>query len=171
MNESIVLTIVCEDRPGIVESLSDVLEAHDGNWTESSMHSLAGQFAGILLAYVPAKEVDSFLQALQELESKGLHIVAKRSSFGHSQDGVREFTLGLVGQDRPGIVHDITAILNQHQVNVLELDTECQSASMSGENLFLANARLLIPDKTSIESLRRELEDLANELMVDINLD
>jgi glycine cleavage system regulatory protein len=42
---------------------------------------------------------------------------------------------------------------------------------MSGEHLFLANARLLIPANASIESLRLELEDLANELMVDINLD
>jgi glycine cleavage system regulatory protein len=170
MNESIVLTIVCEDRPGIVECLSNVLEAHDGNWTESSMLSLAGQFAGILLARVPSGEVDALVQELQGLESQGMHIVAQRSAGVKSNDVVREFTLELVGQDRPGIVHDITSILNQHQINVLELDTECQSASMSGEKLFLANARLLIPASASVDALRQELEDLANELMVDINL-
>ena len=83
---------------------------------------------------------------------------------------MREVTLELVGQDRPGIVHDISEILTRHGVNVQELDTECQSASMSGEMLFLAKARMQIPADTSIERLRRELEDLANELMVDIKL-
>jgi glycine cleavage system regulatory protein len=84
---------------------------------------------------------------------------------------MREFTLDLVGQDRPGIVHDISEILARHHVNVQELDTECQSASMSGEMLFLAKARLLVPAQTSIGQLRRDLENLANELMVDITLD
>jgi glycine cleavage system regulatory protein len=169
MNASVVLTIVCDDRPGIVEALSEVLQNHHGNWAESSMLSLAGKFAGILLASLPSEE--SFLQALQGLQSKGMHIVAQRTSQQQSPVAVREFTLDLVGQDRPGIVHDISEILARHHVNVQELDTECQSASMSGETLFLAKARLLVPAQTSIGQLRRDLESLANELMVDITLD
>ena len=43
---SIVLTVVADDHPGIVEDLSDALATHDGNWTESSMMTLAGKFAG-----------------------------------------------------------------------------------------------------------------------------
>jgi glycine cleavage system regulatory protein len=171
MNASVVLTIVCDDRPGIVEALSKVLQDHDGNWTESSMLSLAGKFAGILLASLPPQQVGSFLQALQGMQSEGMHIVAQRSSEQRSPGAMREFTLDLVGQDRPGIVHDISEILARHHVNVQELDTECQSASMSGEMLFLAKARLLVPAQTSIGQLRRDLENLANELMVDITLD
>ena len=76
-----------------------------------------------------------------------------------------------MGQDHPGIVHDITRILAGHDVNVLELETHCQSASMSGENLFLAHARLMIPADASLEDLQDELEKLANELMVDIKIE
>jgi glycine cleavage system regulatory protein len=171
MNASVVLTIVSDDRPGIVEALSQVLQDHGGNWAESSMLSLAGKFAGILLASLPEQRVESFMQALQGLQSKGLHIVAQRTSEQQSPGAMREFTLDLVGQDRPGIVHDISEILARHNVNVQELETECQSASMSGEMLFLAKARLLVPAQTSIGQLRRDLENLANELMVDITLD
>lgn len=170
MTSSVVLTIVSDDRPGIVESLSQVLENHGGNWTESSMLSLAGKFAGILLANVPPERAEAFLDALRLLESDGMQIVAQRSSADSMSKDMREVTLDLVGQDRPGIVHDISEILTRHGVNVQELDTECQSASMSGEMLFLAKARMQIPPDTSIERLRRELEDLANELMVDIKL-
>jgi len=171
MSSSVLLTIVCDDRPGIIENLSKVLEAHGGNWTNSSMLSLAGKFAGILLADVPENQVSDFLLVLQSLQSEGMQIVAQRTGDESQQQGVREFTLDLVGQDRPGIVHDISEILTHHQVNVQQLETECQSASMSGESLFLAKARMQVPPGASIEQLRQELEALANELMVDIKLD
>ncbi len=171
MSTSIVLTVVSEDHPGIVETLSELLAEHGGNWTESSMLSMAGQFAGILLASVPDQQAEAFVEGLAKLESEGMQIVAKRSGSVPAPVAEREFTLDLVGQDRPGIVHDITRILAKHRVNLQELETHCQSASMSGENLFLAHARLLIPADASIDDLKDELEDLANELMVDIKLE
>lgn len=171
MSESVVLTIVSDDRPGIVETLSQLLEDHGGNWAESSMLSLAGKFAGILLADVPADQVDAFISGLQALETGGMHIAAHRTSAQAQETETQEFVLDLVGQDRPGIVHDISEILTRHHVNVQELNTQCQSASMSGEILFLAKARIRVPQGVSIGRLRSDLEDLANELMVDITLD
>lgn len=171
MNTSIVLTVVADDQPGIVEELSDALATHGGNWTESSMMTLAGKFAGILLAEVPEERADSFLRVLESLEIGGMEIVAQRSDAPARPEGTREFSIELVGQDHPGIVHDITAVLAHLGVNVLELETTVQSASMSGESLFIAHARILVPDDVPLEQLRGEMEELANELMVDIELE
>ncbi len=171
MNALIVLTVISDDRPGIVEMLSNTLAEHQGNWIESSMLSLAGKFAGILQASVPETHVDALIADLLALQSSGLQIIAERSFASENIDDAREFSLELIGQDRPGIVRDITRILAKHGVNVVELDTECQSASMSGEMLFMANARLIVPPEASMELLQEELETLANELMVDINLE
>jgi glycine cleavage system regulatory protein len=171
MNTSIVLTVIADDQPGIVEELSDALATHGGNWTESSMMTLAGKFAGILLAEVPEERADSFLRVLESLEIGGMEIVAQRSDAPARPEGTREFSIELVGQDHPGIVHDITAVLARLGVNVLELETTVQSASMSGESLFIAHARILVPDDVPLEQLRDEMEDLANELMVDIELE
>jgi glycine cleavage system regulatory protein len=171
MNSSIVLTVVSDDHPGIVEALSQVLAEHGGNWAESNMMSLAGKFAGILLANLPAGRADAFMSDLAKLESDGLQIMAQRSGGSAAPQRMREFTLELVGQDHPGIVHDITQALARHKINVQELETRCESASMSGEKLFIANARLLIPDALPVDRIQDELESLANELMVDIKLE
>jgi glycine cleavage system regulatory protein len=171
MSTSIVLTVVSDDHPGIVEALSEVIADHGGNWTESSMMSLAGKFAGILLVQVTTERVDDFISALEALESRGMQIVAQRSDSVSSGDEAREYSIDLVGQDHPGIVHDITEVLAKHGVNVQELETTVQSASMSGESLFMAHASLCVPAQADLEKLQDELEELANELMVDIELE
>jgi glycine cleavage system regulatory protein len=171
MSTSIVLTVVADDQPGIVEDLSDALATHGGNWTESSMMTLAGKFAGILLAELPEERADSFLLVLDSLEAGGMQIIAQRSDLPARPEGAREYSIELVGQDHPGIVHDITQVLAGHGVNVLELETTVQGASMSGERLFIAHARIAVPETLVLDELRDQLEDLANELMVDIELD
>ena len=62
-------------------------------------------------------------------------------------------------------------MLAKHAINVQELETTVQSASMSGESLFIAHANILVPAEAEIEKLQDKLEALANDLMVDIELD
>jgi len=168
---SIVLTVIADDQPGIVEDISDALATHDGNWTESSMMTLAGKFAGILLAEVPEERADSFLNVLDSLEAGGMEIVAQRSDAPARPEHGKDFTIDLVGQDHPGIVHEITEVLASLNINVQELETTVQSASMSGESLFMAHARIRVPEDVSPDRLQDEMEALANELMVDITLE
>jgi len=171
MNTSIVLTILADDHPGIIKTVSSVLHKHGGSWTQSSMSSLAGQFAGILLATVPTANSIACRDELLALESHGLHIVAHIGEQAPSSEETRECVLDLVGNDRQGIVHDITKVLAAHNVNVRELETLVEAASMAGGELFRARAELLVPVTTDIDLLEKELENLANDLMVDIRLE
>lgn len=171
MNTSIVLTILAEDHPGIIKTVSSVLYKHGGSWTQSNMSSLAGQFAGILLASVPRANSVACREELLGLESRGLQIVANICDPAPTAHETRECVLDLVGNDRQGIVHDITRVLASHNVNVRELETLVEPASMAGGELFRARAELLVPTSTDIDRLERDLEDLANDLMVNIHLE
>lgn len=169
MNTSIVLTVIADDHPGIIETVSKALSNHGGNWTQSSMSSLAGQFAGILLASVPSDRTEACLAELRGLESKGLQIIAHVSGEKADSGKTQEYILELVGNDRPGIVRDITSVLARHKVSVIDLETSVEGASMGGGELFKARAQLLVPESGDIFALEGELEDIANDLMVDIN--
>ncbi len=171
MNTSIVLTVIADDQPGIIETVSKALKKHDGNWTQSNMSSLAGQFAGILLASVPADKTDACIAELRALESEGLQIMVRASADAPQAENAYEFSMELVGNDHPGIVHDITRVLAAHMVSVIDLETSVESASMGGGELFKASARLLVPESSDIYVLENELEELANDLMVDIHLE
>ncbi len=168
MHTSIVLTVMADDRPGIIKTVSAVLTDHGGNWTQSSMSSLAGQFAGILLVSMPSENTEACIAELQDLESKGLRIIAHVCSGPVEEEKSNTYILNLVGNDRPGIVHEITTLLAKHKVSVHQFETAVESAAMGGADLFKATAQLLIPDSADIDQIENELEDLANDLMVDI---
>lgn len=54
MSESLVITMVAADRPGLVESVAACVADHGGNWVESRMARLAGHFAGVARVTVTA---------------------------------------------------------------------------------------------------------------------
>jgi len=167
----LVVTVSGPDRPGLVETLSEAVANHRGSWLESRMARLAGHFVGVLRVSVPEEQVNALARALQSLEPESLKISVARTELEPSASDARELRLEILGSDRPGIVHDISQALADRDINVDELRTEIMSAPMSGELLFLANAELLVPAGLDLELLRKDLEALAHELMVDIDLD
>ena len=171
MKTSIVLTIIADDQPGIIKTVSEALYQHDGSWSQSSMSSLAGQFAGILRATVPTEKAAACVKQLESLEASGIRVIAHISEELPASNDSHKYVLDLVGNNRTGIVHDITTILTNHGVSVHKLETSVESASMGGGNLFKASAQLLVPLSADIDVLVSELEEMANELMVDIRLE
>jgi glycine cleavage system regulatory protein len=77
-------------------------------------------------------------------------------------------SLEVVGQDRPGIVREITHALSGRGINVEELATECVSAPMSGEPLFQAKAKILVPANVALDKLRQTLEGVLEGLTVEL---
>jgi glycine cleavage system regulatory protein len=167
----LVLTVIARDKPGIVEVLSQAVASHGANWLGSRMARLAGEFAGIVEVSVPEGAADALGEALAALSSAGLRVQVARSSAGEPGGPSRSLCLDLVGNDRPGIVREISQALARRGVNVDELVTGCESAAMSGVVLFRASARLRVPGSVTVEELSEELERIAADLMVDLKLD
>jgi len=168
---SLVLTVLGEDRPGLVESLAYIITAHEGNWLESRMAHVAAQFAGILRVSVPDAQAAGLISALQELASHGLQVVVAQSTTDEPARDARWLTLDLVGHDHLGIIRDLAHALAQRSINIDELQTEYTSAPMTGGMLFKATARLRVPLEVTVAELQRTLDRLAHDLMVDITLE
>lgn len=169
---SLVVTLVGPDRPGLVGIVSDVVREHGGNWRESRMSHLAGQFAGIILVDVPDSEIEALVDGLKGLHGQGLKIVTEvdtateaAAPFGILWD------LSVIGNDRPGIVREVTRVLTAHDVNVEELTSECTEAPHGGGQIFRASVRLRIPAGLSSALLQDELENIATDLMIDFSQD
>lgn len=166
---SLILTVIGDDRPGLVGELSTAISAHQGNWLESSMAQLAGKFAGIVEVSVDVAQADTLRNALGQL--KGLKVTIESASAQKSALKGRRLKLALVGHDRIGIVREVSMVLAKHAVNVESLDTHTSSAPMSAALLFHAVAELTAAPDLDVGALTAELERISNDLMVDITLD
>jgi glycine cleavage system regulatory protein len=170
MQVPLVMTIIGPDRTGLVESVAQVVADHGGNWLESRMCRLGGEFAGILRIELPAEKRQMLLDALQALQGRGLlTVVVRPDEAAASATQGRQAKLEIVGHDQPGIVRQITRALARAGVNVEEFSSECVSAPMSGETLFKAAARLQLPERCDLAALKTDLEKIADDLLVDIS--
>ena len=167
--DHLVLTVIAPDKPGQVERIAQCIAAHGGNWLESRMSRMAGQFAGILRVGVPAEAYDELVDALHGLSTHGIRVLIAESGIEQSCTW-KPIAMELVGNDRPGIVRDITRLLSEMGVNLEQLMTEVQPAPMSSEPLFRAEAILAVPLTLSLEKLQLSLETLADDLMVELVL-
>lgn len=167
--DHLVLTVIAQDQPGLVERIAQCVSEHGGNWLESRMSRMAGQFAGILRVEVPLSAHAELVTALEALQAQGIRVLV---AAGGEEPTVawQEIRLELVGNDRPGIVRDITRLLSSHGVNLESLNTEVLPAPMSGELLFRAEALLAVPQSLALEQLQGHLETLADDLMVELKL-
>lgn len=165
----LVLTIIGDDQPGLVEKLAQTIAEHSGSWLESNMSHLAGKFAGILRVSIADAQADALVQDLHKLSSV-LKLVVEKVNLADPPPRQRTLRLSLVGNDRPGIVKEISRALAAAHVNVEELSSQISSAPMSGESLFHAQAVLKVPADLDSGTLQEQLERLADDLIVEISL-
>jgi methionyl-tRNA formyltransferase len=170
MITSLVVTVIGPDRPGIVSLLSAKAQGFGANWAGSRMASLAGHFAGMVHFEVPPENADALAAALKALESSDLRILIEKSGGAAVPEGRRAVKIEVVGHDRPGIVRDMSGALAQRGVSIVELHTEIVSGAMTAEHLFKVKANLLVPKNVTNDEVRRAMEALANEMMVDLEL-
>ncbi len=170
MENLLVLTVIGKDRTGLISSLSKQIADNGGNWLESRMCRLGGEFAGILRIQVPLEKEQALAKSLNALQADGVTVIIHPDETTQIDGTTKSVSLSLVGQDRPGILYQISAALARQNINVEELETECNSAPMSGEMIFKATARLEIPESCVLAELRRELEEIGSELMVEITV-
>lgn len=170
MQTQLVLTIISDDKPGVVELLAQTITQHQGNWLESRMAHLAGKFAGILQVSVNSETQPALIEALTGLADQGLKIVVE-TALSNIKPAGKEFYFSVMGSDRPGIVHEIAQAFAGRNINMGELETACSSMPWSGEPLFEANGSIEVPSSVDMDELYTQLDTIADELAIDIRLE
>jgi glycine cleavage system regulatory protein len=169
MTVAVILTVVGSDRPGLTQALADAVLAAGGNWLESHLSRLGGKYVGSVLIELPEEGLARLEQAAREIDTAGLKVALVGAGEESRTEG-QPLMLELVGQDRPGIVREVTAVLAGLGVNIEDFATSRENSSMSGALLFRASARLMVPAGTSPEAVQQALERISGEIMVDFTM-
>ena len=165
MQTRILLTVMGADRPGLTEALAAAVLDAGGNWLESYLSRLGGKFVGSALLDLSPHGVDRLRENLKSSIASGLRVELVPAD--EDVDTGEAVELTLTAQDRPGIVHEISAVLARLGANIIELETRTDPSAWSGAEMFRARTRLTLPEGLTHAALQAALEALSGDLMVD----
>jgi glycine cleavage system regulatory protein len=165
----LILSVVGSDRPGLTQALASAVLSAGGNWLESHLSRLGGLYVGSVLVELDAAKVEALRAAVAAVDAEGLEVrIAPAVEEAGATGQVLRFAL--VGQDRPGIVHQVTAVLTGLGANIEAFDTRLSVEPHSGAPLFHMDARLRLPPGLDVGAAQAALEDISAEIMVDVSL-
>ncbi|MFV0319852.1 MAG: glycine cleavage system protein R [Microbacterium sp.] len=165
----LVLTLVGDDRAGLVQAVADAVALHGGNWERSELAELAGAFAGIVLVSVPDAGRDALVADLDALEGL-LEITPHTGIAAGDKAEAARFVFTVLGNDRPGTVRDITHALVRHGLSIDRFTSHTLDAPMAGGTLFEAKISVRVDDGADLAAATAELERLAGEIQVDLTV-
>ncbi|MEN9840706.1 MAG: hypothetical protein RL376_506 [Verrucomicrobiota bacterium] len=174
MTTTLVLTLIGRDQPGLVRLVAAAIADHGGNWLESRLCRLGGEFAGIVRLEIEATRADALALALRGLAGLRVDVTREESAplpSGDQAKPVQLAALDLVGSDRPGILREVSAVLARHGLNVEDLASERVEAPMGGGKLFQLRAVVSVPSGAILTAVQADLEQLAADLMVELKLE
>lgn len=160
-----IITLIGEDKPGLLASLADIVYQHNGNWLASNFALMAGRFAGFAEVHLP----DDKVTAVSELFSarNDVQIIMSPGSSEH-QAKTKQATFNIIGNDKPGIVSELSTALTRNGANINRFESRCESAPSAGNTLFKAQAFIEVPADFELDVLVEAVEQIANDLMIDI---
>lgn len=172
MLKQLVFTITGQDRPGIVEEITELLLQYGGNVEASKMARLGGEFASLMLVSVAADKLDALRQAVRELKQQDYEITTRITGGGHVSRyaGYVPYEIVVRGADHEGIIHRIARYLTEQGINIEDMDTGVTKAPMNGTPLFMMEAVVLVPPALSFADLREALDEIGDELNVDSDI-
>lgn len=168
MKREIVLSVIADDQPGIVQTLADTIAGHGGNWLDSSMSHLGGKFAGIVLLETSEERERELEDALRALDRRDMHITFEPTASSTAQPH-HYVMVSIVANDRPGIVGEISDLLARHDINIERLTTSVADTPMYSGRLFKARFQANLPADMSYDDLQHVLESASDDLMVELD--
>lgn len=163
-----LLTTWGKDKPGLVEALAHHIEHDGGNWLESRLCRLGGQFAGIVRIEYPASP--TILPTTVETLTCHWQLLTQETT-EEPTDALQRMSIDILAADRPGIVKQIAHIITSVGANIEEVESRVLSAPFSGEPMFEGHYAISLPDGCDRKLLTSRLEGLAEELMCDLEVD
>lgn len=168
MAREFIIAFIAQDRPGVVEQVSEVITSNNGNWLESRMAHLAETFTGVIRVAVPEGSADNLTAGMKALKDDGYEIVIQGTAPASVPSNNPVINFEISGPDHKGIVHELTRTIAGLGASVEEMETRLDSAPVSGEPLFVADTKVQLPDGLSEDAFRDALEGQATALFVDI---
>ena len=167
----LVISAMGDDRPGLVDELTQAAAKNGANVAGSRMVNLHGVFAIVMLVEIEGP-IEPLKQAFEEAAGRlGLTLSIQQPGGGGRSGAAVPYRVRVYAMDQVGLVHRITHALHVLSVNIEELTTKLEHAPHTGAPLFSMDLIASVPAEVKLRSVRDNLEELCAELNCDLDID
>jgi glycine cleavage system regulatory protein len=163
--KQLILTVIGQDKAGLVEQLATVISSHQGNWMASNLSHLGGYFAGILQLEVPEEHLQTLTTELERMTDLDIKI---QQGLEAQINPEKQLQFVITGNDRPGIVRELSSVMKHKGANIVHFESSKQSAPNWGVPLFHAIATVELPAGLNKDEVVKALEAIASDVVVDV---
>ncbi|HAS6347713.1 transcriptional regulator [Vibrio sp. IRLE0018] len=166
MNSLFIVNFVGRASPTTIKQLAAITHENGGKWLISKVNFIEDQVAAVIKIDMPSQHVQTVKDAFSSHPDLIVQFVDSDST-AHDKETI--FQLRLDSNDRAGIVNEITHVLDNQGISILDMD--CQRVFIAGgggvsSSLFTANMAIKLPVELDIEDVANELESLSEDTRV-----
>jgi glycine cleavage system transcriptional repressor len=165
-----VISVMAEDRTGIVADVTTAIRDLGGNLADMSQTVLRGHFTMILIASFPESVgPDDIRAALEAVQGPTPFAVGLRACPGEppAEQAViddRQYVLTAVGPDRTGLVSAVAEYLRQKGINIRDLSTCVE------QGVYTMILLLELPQGTDVARLKRSLQIAMEDVALNVEI-
>ncbi len=168
----LVISAITQDRPGIVNNISEFVTEARCNIEDSRMMVLGGSFA-ILMMVSGTEAAIKKLQSQEPALSKvlGSRVQMQMTADRSDSELARPYYIEVVALDHQGIVRELSEFIASRNINIESLNTETYAAPHTGSTMFRLEMIVNIPVAVKMSEFRNSLGDFCDQKNLDIQIE
>ncbi|HVC37340.1 MAG TPA: glycine cleavage system protein R [Gammaproteobacteria bacterium] len=168
MKQFLVMSVLAEDRPGILHDIAGAVKDCGCNVIESRMTVLGGEFTMVLLVSGNWNTITKLEGQLPKLEKRlTLSLSARRTTEREPRHNLVPYAIDAVCLDQPGIIFNLANFFAERNIGIADLVTHGYPAAHTGAPMFAVQMAVNIPANLHIGGLREEFMDFCDRLNLD----
>ena len=148
-----VIATIGQDRPGLVNELSEVVLGESLNIEDSRMTVLGGEFAVLMSVSGSTGSLDALEAKLEALGTRSGFAFLFRRTTERASARVTGLSVRVEAMDHPGIVHRVARFFSERGINIRELETETEPAAHTGTPVFSLRMEVEVPEAEDLKRL------------------
>jgi len=166
MNTQLTITIAGQDHPQLINQLAAKTHELGGKWLISKIHRLDNQVVGIIKVDIPNENAAQLKLELGRHTELNARIIEVPLPIPLGK--LKSLTLKVESSDRPGIVSDITNILDDIGVDIINIENHRVGVPDLGQTLFFAELVVNVPSEVNVDQLLEAVQQVEDGMRVNV---
>ncbi len=172
MSSYLVVSALGENQKGLVNEITSLACSSGCNIVDSRMTLLGNEFAVIMLLRGEWNALAKMEHHLPAVASRlGLTTMIQRTTAPRPETHRLPYQVQVIARDNPGIIKHIAHFFHEHDIDIVDLQSDSYPAPQTGAPMVILNLLINIHSSTKIADMRADFLAFCDQLNLEMTLE